>query len=97
MQISDVIAGIWVKLMIYINKTGYSGRCANLNINFENISENIANEIEIFNIKILKSDNCIFQMNLKCCDKYDEEHNYLIRGVQKDNAGFPIFKITELD
>lgn len=112
-----------------VGTLGSNGACTNLVITIKNISENIATEISIFDIKILspegdvywqdksnrslaampagaemklqlnnpelKKSGYIFSFHLKCKDKFEGEHLYLVSGVYKAEYSFPIFKINE--
>lgn len=109
---------------------GTSGNCSHLNFAINNVSENVANAAELYDIKILSPENGIyweseknysfdiippmnsvkvklenpninrdgytFSIKMKCTDKYNEIHKYMIIGTYFAENCFPKFKIEEI-
>lgn len=107
-----------------------NGNTSNLSFTIRNISENLASEIEIYAVQVIKpnneifwntnviykrtaiASNCeycvdlknppiyedgyIFSMEMKCLDKYNEMHIYIIKGVCEKADSFPQFKIMRI-
>lgn len=107
----------------------HGGNAQNLCIKISNVSENNAQELKFFNIKILNpekepqwvaektysidylfanstkgidifnpiiSNGFELYMEMTCLDKYNEQHNYIIKGLMNTGQTFPALKIIEL-
>lgn len=109
--------------------TGSDGQCSHLRFDIQNISENIANTVELYDICILSPDSTlrwestkkhyfaiippldkitvtlnnpvlnedgdVFSIKMKCCDKYNESHNYKICGIYHIKNHYPNLTIVE--
>lgn len=106
-----------------------NGNATNLGFDITNISENNAQKLIFFNIKILNpnkesdweskvtyvldflpanekkniklsnpaiNDDFELYMEMTCLDKYNEQHNYIIKGLMHTGQTFPTLKIIEL-
>lgn len=106
-----------------------NGNATNLGFDITNISENNAQKLIFFNIKILNpnkesdweskvtyaldflpanekkniklsnpaiNDDFELYMEMTCLDKYNESHNYIIKGLMNAGKTFPALKIIEL-